>query len=168
MSNVLAVVVWVCADAVGAEGLAGRGLVACSASSLACYVFYLVSCEALVEVGDIAVKVQDCLCGHAYVDKESRECEASGVAEVVAAGEGVIERSYARWKGLVVHGLRVFFLSDGAFAGGERVLQSFHGGFEFGWECFDLRVKSSLHVTAYFLLEETGGFVLGDCDSAVA
>ncbi len=168
MSNVLAVVVWVCADAVGAEGLACGGLVACSASSLACYVFYLVSCEAFVEVGDVAVKVEDCLCGHADVDEESGECEAPGVAEVVAAGEGVVESAYAGWKGLVVHGLGVFFLSDDAFAGGERVLQSLHGGFEFGWERFDLRVKFSLHVTAYFFLEEAGGFVLGDGDSAVA
>ena len=133
MPNFSTQVIRVVADTMGAECGTDRGLVACSGASFARYVFYLVSCEALVEVGDIAVKVQDCFSGHAYVDEEGGECEASGVAEVVAAGEGVVESSYAGWKGLWVHGLRVFFLSDGAFAGGERVLQSFHCGFDFGW-----------------------------------
>lgn len=105
----------------GAEGGASWWLVACAGASLACDVFYLVAGEAFVEVGCVAVEVEDCFGGHACVDEEGREGEASGVAEVVSAGEGIVEGSYAGWEGFGVDGLGVFFGLDGASAGGERV-----------------------------------------------
>ncbi len=52
MPNFFAYFVWVDAYSVGAEGGASWGDVFCSGSSLAAYVFYLVSGEAFVEVGE--------------------------------------------------------------------------------------------------------------------
>ncbi len=117
-----AVVVWADADSMRAQCGTCGWLVAGAGTSFACDVFYLVAGEAFVEVGCVAVEVEDGFGGHARVDEEGGEGEASGVAEVVSAGEGVVEGSYAGWEGVGVDGLGVLFGLDGASAGGERVL----------------------------------------------
>ncbi len=57
MAGVSAGVVWGDADAVGAEGCAAGGFVSCSGASFAGYVFHLISGEAFVEVGEVAVEI---------------------------------------------------------------------------------------------------------------